>query len=73
MDITGLIFEFIFLGMGIYLYMFSIGKVKAKNQEARERGENFRKNNRWLRIASLLLVAIISLNIFFHIKELLAN
>jgi hypothetical protein len=72
MDYTGLIFEFIFLGMGIYLYLFSIGKVKPSNPETKERGEAFRKANQgWMRIGSLALIAIMTINIVLHLKDLL--
>ncbi len=71
MDIFGLLFELLFLAMGIYLYLFSIGKVTAKNEAARERGEAFRqKNGWWLKYLSLALIAIMVVNIYLHITQM---
>lgn len=72
MEYLGLLFELIFLAMGVYIYLFAIGRVKAKNKEARERAEAFRrKNGWWLRLLSLLLIAITIVNIFLHVQHVL--
>lgn len=74
MEFLGLFFELIFLAMGIYIYLFAIGRVEAKGKEARERAEAFRrKNGWWLRLLSLLLIAITIVNIFFHFRDLFAS
>ncbi len=74
MDYTGLLFEFIFLGMGIYLYLVAVGKVEPKEEQARERSKAFRdKNAKWLRPVSLALVAIMLVNIILHIMDLFAK
>ena len=71
MEIFGLLFEILFLGMGIYLYLFAIGKVTGKNTEQSIR---FREvNGWWLRLLSLALIAIMTVNIFLHIKDLLGQ
>lgn len=73
MDYLGLILEFIFLGIGIYFYLFSIGKIKSKNPESQKKAEDFRKGNRgWLRILSLALIALMTLEIILHIQSLIA-
>jgi len=72
MEYAGLILEFIFLGIGIYFYLFSIGKIKSKNKEAQEKAEAFRRSNyRWLRILSLALIALMAIEIILHIQSLI--
>ena len=72
MEYTGLIFELIFLFAGIYLYLFSIGKVSTSDPERKKASEEFRnKNSGWLRIVSLALVAIMLVNVVLHIKHLI--
>jgi len=71
MEYLGLLFELIFLSMGVYLYLVSIGKIVPKDPQAKARSEAFReKNGRWLRPVSLALVALMVVNVFLHIKEL---
>lgn len=74
MDYIGLVLEFIFLGIGIYFYLFSIGKIKSKDPKAQQKAESFRKSNyRWLRLLSLALMAIMILNIIFHVQSLISS
>lgn len=71
MEYLGLLFEFAFLSMGIYIYLFAIGRVHPKSDAARERSEAFReKNAGWLRPISLALIAIMTINIILHILQL---
>ena len=70
MDIVGLAFELLFLCGGIYLYLFSIGRVESADPEKKKQGEDFRAKNKWLRPVSLAMIAIMSINILFHIKGL---
>jgi hypothetical protein len=71
MEYLGLLVELAFLAMGIYLYLFAIGKAKAADPAARERAEAFRQRNAWwLRLASLALVAIMTVNIVLHLMQL---
>ena len=73
MEYTGLIFELVFLFAGIYLYLFSIGKVSTLDPERKKSSEEFRqKNQGWLRIVSLALVAIMLVNVVLHIQHLLS-
>lgn len=74
MEYLGLILEFIFLGIGIYFYLFSIGKIKSKDPKAQQKAEAFRKSNyRWLRLLSLALMALMSLEIILHIQSLISG
>lgn len=62
----GLIFEFLFLFAGIYLYLFSRGLIQTKQ------GASFLKENKNLiRFGSLALIAIMAINIFLHIRDML--
>lgn len=73
MEYAGLILEFIFLGIGIYFYLFSIGKIKSKDPKAQKKAESFRRSNyRWLRILSLALIALMSLEIILHVQSLIS-
>ena len=72
MEFVGLFFEFIFLAFGVYIYLFSTGKMKVKDPEKQAKAEAFRKDNAsWMRIASLALIAIMLVNIYFHITQIL--
>jgi hypothetical protein len=71
-EYLGLVFEFIFLALGVYIYLFSIGKLTSKDPEIQKKAEAFRlKNKTWLRISGLLLMALMSVNIYLHITELI--
>lgn len=71
MEYLGLFFEFLFLALGVYLYLFAIGKISSKDPQARRRAEEFRqRNGRWIRLLSLALIAIMIVNIYLHILQL---
>ncbi|MEL6142398.1 MAG: hypothetical protein AAFU67_12345, partial [Bacteroidota bacterium] len=54
----GLITQVIFLGIGIYVYLFSRGLVKFGNESTRAKSEAFRKENAtWMRLLGLALSA----------------
>lgn len=73
MEYIGLIIEILFLGLGIYLYLFSIGQLNSADPKAQERASEFRnRNGSWLRIASLGLIAIMLINVILHIQQLLS-
>ncbi len=73
MEYLGLILEFIFLGIGIYFYLFSIGKINSKNPEAQKKADAFRQGNqRWLRLLSLALIALMSVEIILHIQSMVS-
>lgn len=70
MEYIGLLFEILFLGMGVYLYLFSLGKMQPADPKARERSEAFRRRNRWIRPLSLALIALMLVNIVLHLRDL---
>ena len=72
MEFVGLFFEFLFLAFGGYVYLFSIGKMKVKDANKQAKAEAFRKENAsWMRIASIALIAIMLVNIYIHIVQIL--
>ncbi len=71
MEWLGLLFEVLFLAFGVYLYLFAIGKVSAKDATTRQRMEAMRKSNGWwLRPAALLLIALMLVEVVLHVREL---
>jgi len=72
MEYLGLFVELIFILGGIYLYLFSTGRIKGKNTKVNEKSETFRKENGgWLKILSLALVAIMTVNFVIHLMQIL--
>lgn len=70
-SIVGLVIEIIFFAIGVYLYLFARGLVKAGSPEQRTRAEAFRSENAtWMRLLGLALAAVMLLNILLHIGEL---
>lgn len=68
-----MIIELLFLAMGIYIYLFATGRLRSNDQEAQKRAEAFRRRNgTWMRIAALLLIALMAVNICLHVMQLLA-
>lgn len=74
MGYAGLVIELLFLAFGIYIYLLSRGFVKFGNAETRKRTEEFLTNNAsWMRLLALALIAVMSLNVFLHLRDLLAH
>ncbi len=72
MDILGLIFEILFLGLGIYIYLFVRGFVSYKDPEKKAKADDFRKENGWwLRLMAIALMAVMTINIILHIQDFL--
>ena len=72
MEYFGLVLEFIFLGLGIYVYLFSRGKITSSDKVMQQKADVFReKNATWMRLLSLALIAIVTLEIILHIRDLM--
>jgi hypothetical protein len=72
MEYLGLIFEIIFLAIGVYLYLFVRGFIKQKDPKKQAKMDDFRKENGWwLRLAAIALIAVMTLNVALHIQQLL--
>ena len=71
MEYIGLVFEILFLAAGVYGYLFAIGKIKSKDPNLQKKAEDFRKRNGgWIRVGSLLVIALMTVNIYLHLKDL---
>jgi len=71
MGYLGLIFEIIILIAAVYGYLFSIGKMSSKDPEVRKKSDAFRQQNGWwLKIGCLLIIALMSVEIFLHFKDI---
>lgn len=71
MEYIGLFFEFLFLALGLYFYLFSRGFFKAKNAAKQKKAEVFRqKNATVLRLGGLAIAAVMVLNIVLHLATL---
>ncbi len=71
-SLIGLIIHLVFFAIGVYLYLFSRGLVRAGNMETRERAETFRKENAtWMRYLGLALAAVMLLNLVYDVLALL--
>ena len=74
MEYLGLIVEVLLFGLGVYLYLFSRGRIKVKDPQVQQRMEGFRAQNAgWMRILGLALAAIMLLNVIIHAQQLFAN
>lgn len=72
MEYLGLLIELLFLAMGVYIYLFSIGRLRSGDAKTQERAEAFRRRNAgWMRFASLLLIALMVVNIYLHVAQLI--
>ena len=69
---AGLIIEILLLALGLYLYLFARGIISFGNAESKARAEAFRKDNStWMRLMGLALAAVMAMNVFFHVREMM--
>ncbi|GAB5551281.1 MAG: hypothetical protein Sapg2KO_08720 [Saprospiraceae bacterium] len=68
---VGIIVELLLLGVGVYIYLFSIGVAKIKKPSNAEKAEKFRQENgSWLKILALALMAIMFFNVVLSLGAL---
>jgi hypothetical protein len=68
----GLLLEFVFFALGVYLYLFARGFIGKGGGAAQTRAQEFRKDNAtWMRFLGLALAALMGANIFLHLREIL--
>ncbi|PSR11039.1 MAG: hypothetical protein DA408_04855 [Bacteroidetes bacterium] len=73
MDILGLIAEILLAALGVYIYLFARGFVKITDPRRSEQAAAFRDQNAgWMRLLGLGLAAIMLLNVFLHLRQLLS-
>ncbi len=66
-DFLGLFFEILLLLAGIYIYLLSRGSINGGKQSP-----FVKENKNILRITSLALIAIMSINVILHISQLIS-
>ena len=65
-------FEIVFFVVAGYIYLFSIGKLSVKDPEKQAKLESFRNENAgWLKLLSLAIMAIMAVNIFISVRDIL--
>ena len=70
-EIIGLIAYVLLFGIGLYVYLFTRGVIKMKTAEQEQKAQAFRnENGRIMRIASLLLMAVMLINVWLSIQAL---
>ena len=67
MHIIGLIWELTLLGIAVYFYLYMTGYLKGKTKEQQRKIDEFRQNNGWLKYASMLLGAIMIINLYIRL------
>lgn len=67
MKIIGLIWELALLGIAVYFYLYMIGYFKGKTKEQQQKIDEFRENNGWLKYVSILLGAIMIINLYIRV------
>ena len=71
MKFVALFLEIIILAFGVYVYLFSTGKLKVKDAKLNEKAEEFRtENSSWMKWLSLMLIAVMTFEIILNIKSL---
>lgn len=71
MTYLGLLFEIIMLVLAVYAYLFSIGKFSSSDPEIQKKAEIFRQQNgRWIKIGALLVIALMTIEILLHLRDI---
>ena len=70
MTYLGLLFEIIILIAAVYGYLFTRGRFSSKDPEVRKKADAFREQNGWwMRIGCLLIIALMSVEIVLHLRD----
>ncbi len=70
MEALTYVYEIVFLGIGIYMFLYSTGRIKAKDPARAAEIEKFRKSlNPWLTILSVVMIVLFALNLILHISQ----
>lgn len=72
MQVASLIIEILLFGLGLYLYLYALGKVRAKDPAVQKKMDDFRTQNKgWMRYGGLALMAIMLVNIVLHVGDMM--
>lgn len=70
MEFATLAYELFLFAIGLYMYLFAIGKVSSKDTAVQKKANDFRaKNKGWMRLLGLALMAIMTVNIVLHLMQ----
>ena len=70
MEFITLLYELSLLAIGVYIYLFAVGKIQSKDPAMQKKANEFRaKNGTWMRILGLILMAITVFNLALHIMQ----
>ncbi|MFT5834086.1 MAG: hypothetical protein ACI97N_001720 [Cognaticolwellia sp.] len=72
-QILGFVWEIALLGIAIYFYAYMRGFIKGKTPEQEKKINEFRAANKWLLYITMLLGAIMVLNITLRIIQMMGN
>ncbi len=73
MEIIGLIWELTLFGIAVYFYALMRGFIKGKTREQQNKIEAFRAANQWLTYASIILGAIMVINLYLRMTGFSTN
>lgn len=69
----GLLVELLFFLLGLQVYRFASGKIEPRDDKAKRKAEQFRKENAgWMKPLALFLMAIMAIEILVHLSQLLS-
>ena len=71
MECIGLLFEILFLLLGIFVYRLSTGKMKVHEMQRPAMERFIKENGSIMRILSLALIAIMTVEVLLHIFQML--
>ncbi len=73
MTYLGLLFEILIFAAATYGYLFTRGMFSSDDPTVRKKANDFRKKNGWwLRLACILVMALMAVNIALHIRDIFA-
>ena len=70
MEYIGLLFEILFLLLGIFVYRLSTGKMKVHEMQRPAMERFIKENGSIMRILSLALIAIMTVEVLLHIFQM---
>ena len=73
MEYIGLLFEMLFLLLGIFVYRLSTGKLKVKEAQRPAMERFVKENGGIMRILSLALIAVMTFEIGLHLYQMIVS
>ncbi len=70
MEFIGLLFEILFLLLGVFVYRLSAGKMKVHEMQRPAMERFIKENGSIMRLLSLALIAIMTVEVLLHIFQM---